>query len=65
MTARLQQLVEELRAEQIPSRPAPARPCDPRTAQQQADARRIAYRESLAYERAHPEGFGTNLREVG
>lgn len=65
MTGRLQQLIEELRAEQIPSRPAPARPCDPRTAQQQAAARRIAYRESIAYEQAHPEGFGTNLRQVG
>jgi hypothetical protein len=55
-------LAEELRAERIPSRPTP--PLLPRTAEQQAEARHIAYEESLAYERDHPFRKPARLRSV-
>lgn len=56
MSLDLEQLLTELRVEQIPSRPSPAYTasgagCAPRTAQEQAEARRIAHLESLAYDR--------------
>lgn len=55
-------MAEQMRAERIPSRPSP--PWEPRTAEQQAEARRIAFEESLAYERDHPFRKPARLRAV-
>jgi hypothetical protein len=78
MSQQLQELLDELRAEQIPTRPsAPAAPrarsavvwepggeLPARTPEQQEEARRIAVAEAKAYELGHPDGFGRRPRLV-
>ena len=57
------QLADELLSDQIPNRPQ--QPLLPWTPDQQAHHRQVAYRESLAYERAHEGRLCQDLRAVG